>query len=185
MNLGLPVLLATLIDVTLPTRVTVSADADMTREAAVYGRSVAQSWASSDHTRRAMQANRSRDTAPELAVRRRVHAMGLRYRVNARPVPTLRRTADLVFPSERVAVFIDGCFWHGCPDHHRQPTANAAYWTAKVERNKARDRDTDAALATAGWRTLRFWAHEEPEQVAVAIRSVVEEARSRSPRSES
>lgn len=181
MNFGLPVLLATLIDVTLPTRVTVSADADMAREAKVYRRSVAQSWASSDHARRAMQANRSRDTAPELAVRRLVHAMGLRYRVNARPVPALRRTADLVFPRQRVAVFIDGCFWHGCPDHHRQPTANAAYWGAKVERNKARDTDTDATLAKAGWRTLRFWAHEDPEQVAAAIRSVIEEGRSSSP----
>ncbi|RWA21986.1 very short patch repair endonuclease [Mycolicibacterium brumae] len=134
---------------------------------------MAESWASSEHTRRAMQGNRSRDTAPELAVRRRVHAMGLRYRVNARPLPQLRRTADLVFPRRKVAVFIDGCFWHGCPEHHRRPTANSEYWTAKVARNKARDSATDEALTAAGWTVLRFWAHQPPEQVADAVRATV------------
>lgn len=134
---------------------------------------MADSWASSDHTRRAMRGNKSRDTEPELAVRRLVHGMGLRYRVNARPLPLLRRTADLVFPKRRVAVFIDGCFWHGCPAHHRQPAANAEYWTAKVERNRARDRGTDAALNDAGWTVLRYWAHEEPDHVADEIYAVV------------
>lgn len=120
-----------------------------------------------------MRGNKSRDTAPELAVRRLVHAMGLRYRVNARPLPQLRRTADLVFPRRQIAVFIDGCFWHGCPIHHRQPTANVDYWVAKVERNRARDRGTDAALSDAGWTVLRYWAHEEPERVADEIYTVV------------
>ncbi len=83
-----------------------------------------------------MRGNRSRDTAPELVVRRLVHAMGLRYRVHTRPLPGLRRTADLVFTRQRVAVFIDGCFWHGCPEHHRQPGANSAYWSEKVARNR-------------------------------------------------
>jgi DNA mismatch endonuclease, patch repair protein len=89
---------------------------------------MSQSWASSAATRASMLANRSRDTGPELAVRRRIHAMGLRYRVNARRVPTLRRTADLVFTRKRVAVFVDGCFWHGCLGHHSQPRANADFW---------------------------------------------------------
>ena len=120
-----------------------------------------------------MQGNRSRDTAPELAVRRLVHATGLRYRVNARPLPALRRTADLMFTRSRVAVFIDGCFWHGCPDHHRLPSANADYWTAKVARNLARDAATDEALRTAGWTVLRFWAHQPPQEVAEAIRTAV------------
>ncbi|MBY0287286.1 MAG: very short patch repair endonuclease [Mycobacteriaceae bacterium] len=139
---------------------------------------MADSWASSDQTRRAMRANKSRDTVPELAVRRLVHAMGLRYRVNARPLPDLRRTADLVFPRRRVAVFIDGCFWHGCPTHHRQPAANAEYWTAKVERNRARDRDTDNELKDAGWTVLRYWAHEAPDRVAAEIYEAVTARRS-------
>jgi DNA mismatch endonuclease (patch repair protein) len=124
-----------------------------------------------------MVGNRSRDTQPELAVRRLVHAMGLRYRVNARPIPTLHRTADLVFPRQRIAVFIDGCFWHGCPQHHRQPTAHADYWSTKVARNRQRDVATDAVLAETGWTTLRFWAHENPTAVAQAIRDTVEKAR--------
>jgi DNA mismatch endonuclease, patch repair protein len=92
-------------------------------------------------------------------------------------VVALRRTADLVFVRERVAVFIDGCFWHGCPVHHRQPSANADYWIAKVERNRRRDIDTDAALGEAGWTTLRFWAHEHPENVAEQIREAVAKVR--------
>lgn len=120
-----------------------------------------------------MQGNRSRDTAPELAVRKLVHRMGLRYRVNARPLPTLRRTADLVFTRRRVAVFIDGCFWHGCPEHHRAPSANSDYWTAKVARNRARDAATDETLAAAGWTVLRFWAHQPPGEVASVVGAVV------------
>lgn len=144
---------------------------------------MADSWASSDHARRSMQGNRSRDTQAELAVRRLVHAMGLRYRVNARPIPSLRRTADLLFTRAKVAVFIDGCFWHGCPDHHRQPTANSDYWVAKVERNRQRDAATDITLTEAGWTVLRFWEHEPPEQVAQSVREAV--MRTRRPDQES
>ncbi len=123
-----------------------------------------------------MQANRSRDTRPELAVRKLVHAMKLRYRVNARPLANLRRTADLVFTRARVAVFIDGCFWHGCPDHHRQPKNNADYWISKIQRNRARDNDTDTALTLAGWTVLRFWAHQTPDEIAEAVRAAVTDA---------
>lgn len=134
---------------------------------------MSDSWATSAATRNSMLANRSRDTGPEIAVRRLVHAMGLRYRVNARPVPTLRRTADLVFTRRRVAVFIDGCFWHGCPEHHTAARRNAEFWRIKVERNRARDAATNEALVAAGWTVLRFWEHEPPANVAEAVRAAV------------
>lgn len=132
-----------------------------------------QSWASSEAVRRVMQANRARDTAPEWAVRRAVHALGLRYRVSVRPEPALRRTADLVFTRARVAVFIDGCFWHGCPQHRTHPRTNATYWAEKIEGNIARDLDTTARLAAAGWTVLRYWQHEDPLTVASAIAAEV------------
>ncbi|MGC4154456.1 MAG: very short patch repair endonuclease [Propionicimonas sp.] len=135
------------------------------------------SWATNPQTRRAMQGNRSRDTAPELAVRRLVHAMGMRYLVNARPVPNIRRTADLVFRGPRVAVFIDGCYWHGCPLHYRQPATHVDFWRDKVTQNQARDADTDTVLRAAGWRVLRFWEHDAPETVAEAIRAAIIENR--------
>jgi DNA mismatch endonuclease (patch repair protein) len=84
----------------------------------------------------------------------------LRYRVNQRPLPELRRTSDIVFRKARVAVFVDGCFWHGCPDHYKQPSTNARYWSDKVEGNRRRDLETDACLAEAGWTVLRHWEHE-------------------------
>lgn len=128
-----------------------------------------------------MQANRSRDTAPELAVRRLVHARGLRYRVAARPEPALRRTADLVFTAARIAVFIDGCFWHGCPDHRTHPRTNDVYWATKIEGNIARDVDTTAQLQAAGWTVLRFWQHESPHDVADAVEEAVRAARRSDP----
>ncbi|MQA16562.1 MAG: DNA mismatch endonuclease Vsr [Pseudonocardiaceae bacterium] len=122
-----------------------------------------------------MQANRGRDTKPELALRSAVHALGLRYRVSSRPLASLRRTADMVFTAARVAVFLDGCFWHGCPDHHTTAATNAAFWAEKVAANRARDRDTDQRLADAGWISIRIWEHEDPGAAARRIRSVVEE----------
>jgi DNA mismatch endonuclease (patch repair protein) len=127
------------------------------------------SWATDAGTRRSMLGNRSRDTKPELAVRRLLHAAGLRYRVNFRPSPTLRRTADIVFTRRRIAVFIDGCFWHGCPIHGTSPKANAGYWGPKRAANVARDRDTTTQLVAAGWTVLRYWEHEDPTAVAAAI----------------
>ncbi len=132
-----------------------------------------ESWATSDATRRSMQGNRGRDTKPELAVRSLVHRRGLRYLVNARPLAELRRTADLVFPRQQIAVFVDGCFWHGCPVHHTQPEANAAYWRTKVKDNQARDADTNQHLKEAGWAVLRYWEHEDPQEVADAIEVAV------------
>ncbi|MFF9065247.1 very short patch repair endonuclease [Streptomyces sp. NPDC014891] len=135
------------------------------------------SWASSAARRRNMQAIRSRDTKPEQLVRRLLHAQGLRYRVAARPVADLRRTADIVFRPVRVAVFIDGCYWHGCPEHYVPPKTNPGYWSDKVAGNMARDRDTDARLLEAGWAVLRFWEHEAPAECALRIAAEVEKRR--------
>lgn len=134
---------------------------------------MAESWASSEHARRTMIANRSRDTIPELAVRSLLHARGLRYRTNYRPEPTLRRTADIVFTRRRIAVFIDGCFWHGCPAHLAAPKSNVTYWGPKIERNRERDRETNQVLRAAGWTVLRFWEHENPIDVADRISAAV------------
>ncbi|MGQ4717818.1 very short patch repair endonuclease [Streptomyces anulatus] len=135
------------------------------------------SWASSAARRRNMQAIRSRDTKPERLIRRLVHANGLRYRVAARPLPDLRRTADMVFGPAKVAVFIDGCYWHGCPEHYVSPKTNPGYWSEKVARNVARDRDTDERLSAAGWLVLRFWEHQSSDACALSIISAVRERR--------
>ncbi|WP_196771303.1 very short patch repair endonuclease [Mycobacterium intracellulare] len=120
-----------------------------------------------------MQSNRSRDTQPEIRVRQLLHASGLRYRVAAKPLRQCRFTADLVFRRARVAVFIDGCFWHGCPLHHRLPTTNRSYWQSKIEINRERDERVDALLHEASWSVLRFWEHEHPETVAHKIRTTL------------
>ena len=121
-----------------------------------------------------MRGNRSRDTSPELRVRSLVHRRGLRYRVAQRPIPTLRRTADLVFRRAKVAIFIDGCFWHGCPEHYRPPSTNPDYWRDKIEGNRRRDQETDELLAQAGWEVLRFWEHEDEDEVADAVCAAVD-----------
>lgn len=137
----------------------------------------AGSWASSAARRRNMQAIRSRDTKPEQVIRRLLHAKGLRYRVAARPLPDLRRTADIVFRPAKVAVFIDGCYWHGCPEHYVPPKTNQGYWSGKVAGNMARDQDTNHHLTAAGWTVLRFWEHESPDECARTILRVVLERR--------
>jgi DNA mismatch endonuclease (patch repair protein) len=108
-----------------------------------------------------MQRQARRDTKPELALRRELHRLGLRYRVDHGVLPGVRRRADVVFTRARVAVFVDGCFWHGCPDHGSRPKANAEWWATKLAANVARDRDTDRLLADAGWRVVRFWEHAD------------------------
>ena len=125
-----------------------------------------------------MKSNKGRDTKPEVALRLAVHALGLRYRVSERPLKRLRRTADIVFASTKVAVFLDGCFWHGCPDHHTVAATNAKFWADKVESNKARDQDTDRRLKEAGWVSVRIWEHDDPAEAADRIRTVVVDRRS-------
>ncbi|MEV0089991.1 very short patch repair endonuclease [Streptomyces sp. NPDC050738] len=136
------------------------------------------SWASSAARRRNMQAIRSRDTQPERLIRRLIHANGLRYRVAATPLPGLRRTADMVFRPAKVAVFIDGCYWHGCPEHYVPPKTNSGYWSDKVARNIARDVDTNHQLTESGWTVLRFWEHESPDDCALTITDTVNRLRS-------
>ncbi|WP_310244614.1 very short patch repair endonuclease [Microbacterium sp. BE35] len=128
----------------------------------------AMSWASSERTARSMRSNRGRDTGPERAVRTILHAEGFRYRVDFAPLGG-RRRADIVFTRPRVAIFIDGCFWHCCPAHGTQPRQNADYWLPKLRRNVERDRETDASLRDAGWTVLRFWEHEDPSEIARQI----------------
>lgn len=120
-----------------------------------------------------MANTRGRDTTSELALRRAVHALGLRYRVDVRPVPSIRRRADLVFARATVAVFLDGCFWHGCPEHISWPRRNAAYWRSKIEANQRRDIETDGLLRASGWTVVRVWEHEVPSEAARQIERVV------------
>lgn len=120
-----------------------------------------------------MQATPRRDTTLELAVRHALHSRGLRYRVHRRPIPELRREADIVFPRARIAVFIDSCFWHRCPAHYSKPRANAEWWDAKTRRTAMRDRDTDARLLQAGWHSVRVWEHDNFEEAAEQIEQLV------------
>jgi len=114
-----------------------------------------------------MKAARRRDTAPELALRRALHALGWRYRVDIAVLPGSRRRGDIVFSRRKVVVFVDGCFWHSCPLHGTSAKANASFWADKLASNEQRDRDTDRRLADAGWTVIRVWEHE-PVEVAVA-----------------
>jgi DNA mismatch endonuclease (patch repair protein) len=129
--------------------------------------------ASSPAVRASMQGNRRKDTKPEVAVRSLLHRAGLRFRKHVRPLSGLRCEADIVFPRQRVAVFVDGCFWHGCPEHGGRPARNSDYWNAKIARNVARDRRNDDALAAADWTVLRFWEHDDPQAVLAAVRATL------------
>lgn len=119
-----------------------------------------------------MQGNGRRDTAPELSLRSDLHARGWRFRVQY-PVPgRSRRSADIAFTKRKIAVMVDGCFWHGCPTHASRPATNSAYWINKIEKNQTRDRDTDQVLRDAGWTVIRIWEHASRTD---AVR-IVEEA---------
>ncbi|MBP2458672.1 DNA mismatch endonuclease (patch repair protein) [Clavibacter michiganensis] len=124
-----------------------------------------------------MRANKRRDTLPELLVRRILHARGLRYRVDHRVVQESRSRADIAFTRQRIAVFIDGCFWHSCPEHLSLPKANADYWIPKLARNVERDAEVTAVLRGLGWTVLRFWEHEPAQYTADRIVAAVERAR--------
>lgn len=120
-----------------------------------------------------MRNTRTRNTAPEMALRRELHRRGLRYRVNTQPVPGLRTTADVVFPRLRLAVYVDGCFWHSCPEHGNLPKANRPWWKAKLDATMERDQRNQRALEDRGWRVVRVWEHDCPEPGAQVVEALV------------
>ncbi|MFJ3747578.1 very short patch repair endonuclease [Streptomyces albidoflavus] len=136
-----------------------------------------ESTASSLDVRASMRGNRGRDTRPELLLRSLLHRRGLRYRVDTQPIADVRRRADLVFPRDRIAVFVDGCFWHGCPDHYRPAIKNADFWREKINGNRARDAETNERLTAAGWTIIRVWEHDAPAQAADQIEYAVRRKR--------
>jgi DNA (cytosine-5)-methyltransferase 1 len=128
--------------------------------------------ASNEVILRRMRTTKQRDTKPELLLRSELHRQGLRYLVDS-PVDGTRRRADIVFRSARVAVYVDGCYWHSCPDHGTMPKHNGSWWKEKLDANRARDADTDARLIGAGWTVLRFWEHDDPIEAAAQVAATV------------
>jgi DNA mismatch endonuclease (patch repair protein) len=127
-----------------------------------------------------MQSNRGKNTGPEVRLRQQLHSLGLRYRVGLRVEPDLRRTVDVAFTKLKLAVFIDGCFWHGCPLHSRPTKTNSEFWAAKISTNKARDADTNNALGLRGWKVVRFWEHEDSSKAALIVEDLVKAMRATS-----
>lgn len=134
------------------------------------------SWASSEHARRTMVANKRRDTKPELALRSILHSRGLRFRVDCSPMRGVRSRADLVFTKAKIAVFVDGCFWHGCSEHFIMPKTNSEYWSAKIGGNTARDNAVNQTLTEAGWTVMRVWEHEDANAAADRIEAAWKQA---------
>jgi DNA mismatch endonuclease (patch repair protein) len=128
---------------------------------------------SSDAALKRMKAAKPRDTAPEKALRSALHKKGLRFRIDVKPIKKLNRKADIVFRPAKVAVFVDGCFWHGCPIHGTQAKANAEFWEHKIKQNQERDKDTVIQLEAAKWKVIRVWEHEDPEEIAQEIYDIV------------
>lgn len=131
---------------------------------------------SSAAAQRTMLGNRRRDSTPERRLRSALHATGLRFRVDL-PISVPGRRPirpDVVFTRMRVVVFVDGCFWHGCPEHGRPPRTNSRYWNAKIAINQTRDREQTAALEDAGWAVVRVWEHDDPAAAALVVRNVLE-----------
>ncbi|MDR3548832.1 MAG: very short patch repair endonuclease [Candidatus Pacebacteria bacterium] len=129
-----------------------------------------------------MKRVRQHNTAAESVLRSELHSLGLRYRIQVPVLTKPRRIADIVFSGPRVAVFVDGCFWHGCPKHASWPKQNAEFWRTKILANRVRDQDTNARLRANGWKVVRVWGHESPETAASRIAKVV---RARKPRGSS
>ena len=123
-----------------------------------------------------MSRVRRRDTAPELELRSELHRRGLRYRIDRRPQKGVPSRADLVFGPAKVAVYVDGCFWHSCPKHGTMPRSNEAFWQAKLARNQERDAAVNEALAAAGWTVVRIWEHEEIDAAADRVEAAVHES---------
>lgn len=116
---------------------------------------------------------RQKGTRAELNLRKALHAQGLRYRLHVPLLAKPRRIADIVFPATKIAVFVDGCFWHGCPEHASWPKSNADFWRQKIETNRSRDADTDQRLQALGWKSIRIWEHEDANHAASHIAELV------------
>jgi DNA mismatch endonuclease (patch repair protein) len=129
-----------------------------------------------------MSRVRQKGTAGELELRRALHGVGLRYRLQVPLLSKPRRVVDFVFRGPRVAVFVDGCFWHGCPEHATWPKANAEFWRAKIEANRARDADTNIRLEELGWKVVRVWTHETAAEAADRIARIVRERKNGEPK---
>lgn len=124
-----------------------------------------------------MQLQRSRDTVPEVALRKALHRHGLRFRIHRRPLKELRRTVDVVFGPAKVAVEVRGCFWHACPDHGARPRSNSLWWEAKLSRTQQRDRETAERLQDAGWLLIVVWEHDDTERAAELVVDAVRRRR--------
>jgi DNA mismatch endonuclease, patch repair protein len=120
-----------------------------------------------------------RDTRPERAIRSELHRRGFRFRVDRAPLPDLRSRADIVLGPVRVAVYVDGCFWHSCPEHGTKPKANSDWWERKLDRNRERDRETDRVLRENGWEVVRIWEHEDSVAGADRVEAAVRDRISR------
>ena len=129
-----------------------------------------------ESTRNRLRRQGQRNTRPELALRRELHRRGLRFRVEQRPDPRLRTKADIVFRGKRLAIFVDGCFWHACPEHGTSPRNNASWWADKLQANSNRDRAATAALQLAGWSVIRIWEHETAVDAADRIEDLLRPA---------
>ena len=124
-----------------------------------------------------MRRVRQRDTDAEMALRRELHRRGLRYRLHATVLPSSRSRPDIIFRQAHVAVFVDGCFWHGCPEHGTEPKRNVDTWRRKIALNRARDLRTTTQLENAGWTAIRVWSHEDPVEMATTIERIVRSRR--------
>lgn len=134
---------------------------------------------SSPDASRRMAKVRQKGTDAEVALRREMYRIGLRYRIDYEVMRKPRRVADIAFPGRKIAIFVDGCFWHGCPEHATWPKQNAEFWREKIEANRRRDADTNDRLRSLGWMVLRFWSHESPSMAAKAVARVVAKADSK------
>lgn len=135
---------------------------------------VKESFASSPGVRSRMQLQKEKDTRPEVELRKELFVLGLRYRLHRRVVPGTARTVDIVFGPARVAVFVDGCFWHGCPQHSAQiPKSNTEFWTEKIAQTRRRDRDTERRLHERSWTVVRVWEHEDAKHAASKIAKIL------------
>lgn len=132
---------------------------------------------SSPSASRRMAMVRQKGTGAELAIRKELYRIGARYRVDFTVLKKPRRVADIAFPGLKIAVFVDGCFWHGCPEHASWPKQNAEFWRQKIETNRARDMDTDSRLVALGWEVIRVWEHESPASAAHMIMGLVAKAK--------